>query len=278
MKVTTAGVSLHVQDEGRGPAVLLLHGFPDSGALWRHQVPELVAAGYRVIAPDLRGFGASDRPADPAAYALPIIVGDVLGVLDACGVDRATVVGHDWGAAIAWALAAGVPERVDRLVALSVGHPAAFFTAPVEQRRRSWYMLFFQFVGMAEEALRAEDWRLYRTLFPSPYVDRQIADLDRPGALTAALNWYRANVPAAVFGSARRAPLPPVTVPALGIWSDGDDYLTEQQMTASADHVLAEWRYERIHGAGHWIPLDAPDAVTRLLVTTLAGVPPPGTA
>jgi pimeloyl-ACP methyl ester carboxylesterase len=136
-------VSLHVIDEGTGPAVVLLHGFPDSSALWRHQIPVLVEAGYRVIAPDLRGFGASDRPADVDAYRLEASVADVLTILDQRRIERADVVGHDWGAALGWALAGFVPDRVRSLVAVSVGHPAGYFTDTLRQREMSWYMLFF---------------------------------------------------------------------------------------------------------------------------------------
>ena len=271
MRIVANGVTLEVIDEGRGSPVLLLHGFPDSAALWRHQIPALVAAGHRVIAPDLRGFGSSDRPADPAAYGMPTLVGDALGVLGALGVERTAVVGHDWGAALAWSLAAAVPQVVTRLAVLSVGHPAGFFTDPVQQRERSWYMLFFQFEGVAEEALRRDDWALWRTLFGGHGdVDRYLADLDRPGALTAALNWYRANMPPAAFGVTHPSPQPPIGCPVLGIWSDGDHHCGEAQMLASRDHVDGAWRYARVAGASHWIPLDVPDEVNRLLVEFLA--------
>ncbi len=270
MKITANGLSFEVLDEGSGPAVLLLHGFPDSSALWRHQVPALVAAGHRVIAPDLRGFGQSDRPADVAAYAMTTLVADVVGLLDVLEVEQADVVGHDWGAALAWTLAMAVPARVRRLAVLSVGHPAAFFTDPVGQRERSWYMLFFQFPGVAEEALPRNDWALWRTVFGEHGdVDRHRADLSRPGALTAALNWYRANISPETFGWTTVPPLPPVHCPVLGIWSDGDRYCGEVQMVASEQRVAGPWRYERVAGAGHWIPLDAPDQVNRLLAEFL---------
>src|SRR5262245_53949641 len=118
MKVRINDVALEVTDSGSGQAVLLLHGFPDSGYLWRHQVPRLNTAGVRTIVPDLRGFGQSDRPADVAAYAMPHLIGDVVGLLDALNVERVHVVGHDWGAALAWALAAMQPDRVEALLAL----------------------------------------------------------------------------------------------------------------------------------------------------------------
>ena len=130
MRIAVENIELEVEVEEpagnpRGPAVLLLHGWPDSHRLWRHQVPGLTAAGFRTVAPDLRGFGASDRPEDVAAYGLARIIGDVLGVLDHLGLDRVHVVGHDWGAAVAWALTALVPDRVDHLVA-AASPPGAF--------------------------------------------------------------------------------------------------------------------------------------------------------
>src|SRR5215471_13656265 len=214
MYIEVNGLRLHVQDEGDGEPVLLLHGFPDSGWLWRHQVPALTAAGFRAIVPDLRGFGESDRPEGVASYAMPNIVGDVIGVLDAAGIERANVVGHDWGAAVGWALAAMAPARVSRLVALTVGHPSGFFTDAMGQRERSWYMLFFQHAGVAEDALRRDDWRLFRQWARGQGdLDVYLRDLDRPGALTAALNWYRANTPAEAFGVVNPIPLPPVSRP-----------------------------------------------------------------
>ena len=140
------GVTLTVQDEGEGPPVLLIHGFPDSHRLWRHQVPALVAAGKRVIAPDLRGFGESQQPNEVADYALRHSIADMLAVLDALEIERAQVVGHDWGAAVAWGLAAFAPERVERLVVLSVGHPRALAEPTMEQREKSWYMLLLSLI------------------------------------------------------------------------------------------------------------------------------------
>jgi pimeloyl-ACP methyl ester carboxylesterase len=273
MRIAVGTVELEVQveepaDDPRGPAVLLLHGWPDSHRLWRHQVPALAAAGFRTIAPDLRGFGASDRPADVAAYGLAQIIGDVLGVLDHLELDRVHVVGHDWGAAVAWALAALVPDRIDHLVALSVGHPLAFRDAGFPQREKSWYVLLFQFEGTAERWLSDDGYANFRAWSRHPDADAAIADLSRPGALTASLNWYRANLPPATLVE---PPLevPPVSRPTMGLWSKGDMHLVEENVTGSAAHVTGGWRYERIDGAGHWIPLDAPDELTRLLLDFL---------
>jgi pimeloyl-ACP methyl ester carboxylesterase len=263
-------LEFHVVDEGKGPAVLLLHGFPDSSYLWRHQVPALRAAGYRVVAPDLRGFGKSSRPVGVEHYAMPHLIGDVVGLLDGLGIDRAHVVGHDWGAALAWAFASVLPARVRTLTAISVGHPAVFGTLPIEQRERSWYMLFFQFEGVAEQLLMRNDWALLRALCRNQGdCEHWIAELSRPGALTAALSWYRANVhPAAQL--AELPPFPPVSVPTLGIWSEGDVFLLEEGMTRSASRIVgAPFRYEKISSAGHWVPVDAPEKLNALLLDFL---------
>jgi pimeloyl-ACP methyl ester carboxylesterase len=141
------GVDLAVLDDGEGVAVLLLHGFPDSSQLWRHQISALVGAGMRAIAPDLRGFGESERPEGVEEYAIARSVADMVAVLDALGVERAHVVGHDWGAGLAWALAAYVPARVERLVVMSVGHPNTLRRPSIAQREKGWYQLLFQFTG-----------------------------------------------------------------------------------------------------------------------------------
>jgi pimeloyl-ACP methyl ester carboxylesterase len=273
-RIEVGGLGMHVVDEGQGPAVLLLHGFPDSSYLWRHQVPALVGAGHRVVAPDLRGFGDSDKPAAVEAYAIPLIVEDVVGLLDRLQIDRVCVVGHDWGAAVSWLLAAMFPGRVEKLAVLSVGHPNGFVHAGIEQREKSWYMLLFQFEGIAEEMLRANDWQMFRDWTRHHAEGEQwVASLSRPGALTAALNWYRANVhPRDVLAQMQNPEMgwPPCASPTLGVWSAGDAYLTEEQMTASSRFVSGGWRYERFDQASHWIPLDAADRLNRLLVEFLA--------
>ena len=187
------GISLHVEDHGIGKPVLLLHGWPDSSYLWRHQIPFLVANGFRAIAPDLRGFGRSDRPEGVAAYSLLNAVADAVGILDALGIEAADIVAHDWGAGVAWLTATARPNRVRRLVVLSVPHPLAPYT--LRQREMAWYQLFFQFEGIAETWLQHDNWALFREMLRgNGDVDRYISDLSRPDALKASLNWYRANL------------------------------------------------------------------------------------
>ncbi|HEY1308046.1 MAG TPA: alpha/beta hydrolase [Vicinamibacterales bacterium] len=266
--VRVGNLDFHVVQEGSGEPVLFLHGFPDSSRLWRHQIPAFLKAGFQVVAPDLRGFGDSDKPSETDAYAMPALVGDVVGILDQLEISRAHVVGHDWGAGVAWVLAAMQPQRVNRLVVLSVGHPATFFKAGLSQREKSWYMLLFQF-RFAEDLLTRDNWAFFRDLVRHhPECDRWIEDLSRPGALAAALNWYRANV-VPENAVAERWVLPSVAAPTLGIWSSGDAYLTETQMLLSHQCVSSSWTYERIEGASHWMQLDQPERVNDLILRFL---------
>jgi pimeloyl-ACP methyl ester carboxylesterase len=246
-KIDVGDVELNVQIAGEGPAVLLLHGFPDSSALWRDVTPLLVKAGYQVVAPDQRGFGASDAPRGSRNYRIEHIVRDAIGLLNVLGIEKAHLGGHDWGAAIGWFLAGEHPDRFHSLTAISVGHPRSYANAGLEQKRKGFYTLLFQLRGLAE-------WYLS-------------ADLSRPARLTAALNWYRANLVRVLTGKHPRCPLP-----ALGIWSSRDFALAESQMTRSKEYVDNTWRYERLEGFSHWIPLEAPEALSRLILEFIAQV------
>lgn len=270
MNVDANGLRFHVEDSGEGPAVLLLHGFPDTGEVWRHQAPALAAAGFRAIVPDLRGRGRSERPEDVEAYGLQHLVADAAAILDALGVERAHVVGHDWGAPVAWGLAAFAPDRVDRLVAMSVGFPGA---ARPDRRslEQAWYRLLFLFPD-AEEIVMRDDAFLLRTLFgDAPDAERYLAELSDPGALTAGLGWYRANLPAATLPGTDAPRLPRIQAPTLGMYGDGDPYLSERAMVASARYVDGPWRYERVEGGGHWLQLTQPERVNELLLEFLSG-------
>jgi pimeloyl-ACP methyl ester carboxylesterase len=269
LRADVDGVGIEYEITGDGPPVVLLHGFPDSGRLWRHQVPGLVQAGFKVIVPDLRGYGRSDKPTEAQAYTMNLLVDDVLAVISAAGAERAHVVGHDWGAVVAWATALRAAERVDHLVVLSVGHPATFFADGFAQHEKSWYMLLFQFSGIAEQWLSADDWANFRAWIRHPDADAVIVELEANGSLTPSLNYYRANMPPNRF-LRFGLELPPIKAPTMGVWSSGDPALTEGQMTRSAGNVAGPWRYERLDGPGHWMQLEAPGEVNRLLIDFLA--------
>lgn len=264
--VAANGLTFPVADVGTGPPVLLLHGFPDDRHLWRYQVRALVDAGYRVIAPDLRGYGDAPRPQDPKEYGLPIAVRDVVGILDTLGVAQVQLVAHDWGAAVGWRLAADHPQRITRYVAMSVGAPGA--RTSIEQREKSWYMLFFRQIGIAEQQLMANNWELFREWGRNPVdIDRWIANLSRPGALTSALNWYRATGGAP--STAPSGPPPQVQCPVLGIWSEGDAYLTEYPLRSSGERIKGPFQYVKVTGASHWMMVDKPAEISETLLAFL---------
>ena len=268
--VEANGLHFYVRDEGSGTPVILLHGFPDTGDLWRNQVPALNASGFRTIVPDMRGRGRSDKPPSVADYRLTTIVRDVTGIMDALGITRAHLVGHDWSAGVAWLLAALAPDRVDRLVAISVGAPGTGAKPTLEEFQKGWYRLLFLFEGTAEELLQRDDWYLFRLFLGGANdTDAYVKTLAEPGALTPALNWYRANLPVqAILGRGGGPQLPMIKADTLGIWSTGDLYLTEEAMTRSSERVQGTWRYERFEGS-HWVPLDQPDRLNQLLVDFL---------
>jgi len=255
------GLNMHFVSSGEGRPVLLLHGFPDTQAIWRHQIPALAGAGMRVIAPDLRGYGRTDAPSDPGAYSINFLADDVLRLMDVLGIEKASLVGHDWGGLIGWHLAMHAPDRIERYAALSTGHPAAIAQSGLSQYLRLWYVLVFKTPGLAERLLRANDWYVLRQMIK----DREQQEiwripLEPEGRLTAALNYYRANFKA---NAARH--WKPVEIPVMGVWSERDPALGEKQMADSAKHCRAGFRYERLERAGHWMQLSAAQRLNALL-------------
>ena len=261
------GHSIAAYVGGRGPVVMLLHGNPDCAAGWRNQIAPLLAAGYRVIAPDFLGTGESEIAPGIPPYSRAAAVAATARLMDLLGVRRLhALIGHDRGAGVAWAFSAAFPQLLQRLVVLSVGHPDSLhLQMDIQQRERFWYTVRFQFPDAAH-ALREDRWRLFRDWMRNhPDTDAWIADLARPGVLEAMLNYYRANFNPLAKGK----PLGPVTIPTTAIWSTDDAYLGEPQILNSSRFVTGPWRYERVTGAGHFMQLDKPDEVNRLLLETL---------
>lgn len=280
-RVDAGEVVLAVEEAGEGEPVVLLHGFPELSHSWRAQLPALAAAGFHAVAPDLRGYGRSDRPPDVADYAFPKLVGDLVGLIRGLGYESAHVVGHDWGGSIAWATAALVPDVVRSLTILNCPHPVASAEARQipEQQRKSWYMLLFQFPGVAEEWLAKDDFAnvrrmVFGTAAPEafPEEDRRvfIEALSQPGAITAALNYYRANIPPENW--LKPPPeMPPVTVPTMIVWALDDAYMSPLLLDLSAAKVAGPLRVERLPGVSHWVQQEVPDTVNRLLLDFLSG-------
>jgi pimeloyl-ACP methyl ester carboxylesterase len=269
--------------------VLFLHGFPQTSFSWHHQLDAVAGAGYRGLAFDQRGYSPKARPAPVDDYRIGELVGDVLAVADQWELDRFDLVGHDWGAMVAWVTAARHPDRVRTLTAVSVPHPRAFAAAfgggsggdgsgsgggDDDQRQRSSYIEVFRAEGgVAERALLGEDGSGagLRAMFDASglssdteEVRRFVANMLEPGALTAALNWYRATEPHAL------SDVGTITVPTLYVWSDQDIALGRVAAEATVQWVSGRYRFEVLPGVSHWIPESAPAALNRLLLEHLS--------
>ena len=275
-------VRLHYVEAGEGPLVLLLHGFPQFWYEWRHQIPALLEAGFRVVAPDMRGYNLSDKPPGVRAYRVELLARDVERLILACGERTAAVVGHDWGAIVAWITAMRHPGRVGRLAILNVPHPARFpdvLLSP-EQLLRSSYVLFFQLPSLPEEVIRAGDFALLRSAlrrdpvragaFTAEDIERYVGAMKRPGALTATLNYYRALLRTP---GETRALLKRVETPVLVIWGERDRFLNRGLAEPPRLWVPNLLRVERLPDASHWVAEDRPREVNALLLDFLRSPP-----
>lgn len=276
--IETNGIRLHVLQDGPedGPLVLLLHGFPEFSHSWLEQIRHLAAAGYRVWAPDQRGYNSSDKPERIASYGLEELVADVVGLIDAADEESAFVVAHDWGAAVAWLLASRHPDRVSKMVVMNVPHPKVMIRhmRTLTQLKKSWYMLLFQIPWLPERLLQARDWAgasqaLTATSRRGTFSESDLAAYRQawaqPNAMRSMINWYRAIV--------RRPPRlagdPRITVPTLLIWGARDTALGQEMAQPSID-LCDDGRLVLFENATHWVHHEEPDAVNHLITDFFA--------
>ena len=271
----TNGIRLHVVQRGSryGSLVILLHGFPEFWYGWRRQIHPLADAGLRVWAPDQRGYNRSDKPKGVAAYRLDELAKDVVGLIDAAGVDQCYLAGHDWGAAVAWWVALRYPERLHKLAILNVPHPIVMMhnlMSNLKQLRRSWYMFFFQLPFLTEAILRNNDCDLLARMlttgsktgsFNQEDIDKYRQAWWRKEAITSMLNWYRAAIqmPPAMSGNPR------IKVPTLILWGAQDKALGREMAQPSLD-LCEEGKLIFFESSSHWVQHDASDSVNKHLV------------
>ena len=268
MQVQANGLLFEVEETGSGDHLALcLHGFPEHLVSWRNQVPVLAEMGYRVWAVNQRGYGRSSRPAGVAAYALPNLLADVAALIDASGARRVTLIGHDWGAMVAWCFAAGRIRPLERLVIMNVPHPLCFRAALKHwrQRRKSWYIGFFQVPVLPDRMLAAGGGAAVRRMFrglpiPPEIVDVYARQIAEPGAATAMLNWYRAT--RHTEGMPRLDTV--IATPTLVIWGEADVALDVIGLDGTERYVT-DLRIERLPGISHWVQQHAPERVNELL-------------
>jgi epoxide hydrolase 4 len=271
-----------IAGQGRDKFALLLHGFPESNFSWRFQVPLLVELGYEVWAPNLRGYGGSSRPKGLANYALPHLIADVAGLIDAGAQGRpVTLIAHDWGAIIAWAFAADKVRPLERLVIMNVPHPArmAEGLATKDQRRRSWYVYFFQLPWLPEFAMGLNKGAAVGDAFYKMAVDKTNftpdvlahyrANACLPGALTAMINYYRAAARGPDFSRYTRKVVAPIDTPTLMIWGEADSALGVE-LTEGYEGLVNDMKLVRLPNVSHWVQQEAPDKVNLIVKDWLA--------
>jgi pimeloyl-ACP methyl ester carboxylesterase len=275
--VAANGFAFAVDEAGTGERLALcLHGFPESRFSWRYQLPLLAELGYRAWAPDLRGYGATEpKPQGVDDYLIDRLMEDVAALIDASGAKSVTLIGHDWGAGLAWTFAANRVRPLDRLVIMNVPHPAVMFASMRAgnwaQLRRSWYMFFFQLPGLPEAMMTAQDARAIRrafydmavdkTRFTPDVLDRYAADAQRPGAMKGMINWYRA---AMRLGGKLRGPWPMIETPTLIVWGEEDAALGVELLDGTDAHVR-DLTIKRLPGVSHWVQQEAPEQVNAIL-------------
>ena len=297
--IRTNGIHLHCAVAGKGPLVILLHGFPECWYSWRHQI-EALSPYFRVVAPDLRGYGDSDKPQGVSSYTLPSLTADVRGIVEAFGAHQAVIVGHDWGGALAWAFAATYPDQTARLIVLNCPHPGVFarhLSSNPRQVLRSWYMFFFQIPWVPEYALTAQDhWaigRIFRATasredaFRDEDVERYKRAAAQPGALTAAINYYRAAFRGRQALALLPAPIrcvaellvgpipypvsaPKIEAPTLLIWGEDDPFLGKELTEGMEPLFKGRFETKYIAGCSHWVQQEEPRLVNQYILEFLA--------
>ena len=274
-------VRLHYVEAGDGPLIVLLHGFPEFWYGWRLQIAPLAAAGFRVVAPDTRGYNLSSKPAGVAAYSADKLAADIRGLIRELGAESALLVGHDWGGTVAWATAMNHPEVVGRLAILNAAHPRRLQQGLRSPRQllRSWYFFYFQLPGLPERRARRWHWRFFRRFlrdarpaYTPQDIERYVEAWSQPVAAAAMINYYRAAVRQSRKDG--EAQLRPISAPTMVIWGQRDRYLGAKLAEPDRDDVPNLDRVVRLPDASHWVHHDEPERVTQLLIDFFAPARP----
>ncbi|HET9121684.1 MAG TPA: alpha/beta hydrolase [Solirubrobacterales bacterium] len=274
-------IRLHYVEAGEGPLLVLLHGFPEFWFGWRLQIAPLAAAGFRVVAPDTRGYNLSSKPAGVAAYSAALLADDIHGLIRELGAESAHLVGHDWGGTIAWTMAMNHPEAVDRLAILDAAHPRTLqqqLPHP-SQLRRSWYFFYFAVPWLPDHHVRAGRFRFLRRFlrdarpaYTPEEMDRYVESWSQPGAVTAMIDYYRNSV--RTPQKKAKAAIKTISAPTLVIWGERDRFLGPKLADPSRDDVPNLDRVERLADASHWVHHDEHERVNQLLIDFFGSAAP----
>lgn len=274
------GVRLHYVTQGDGPLVVLLHGFPEFWYSWRHQIPAL-AEYFTVVAPDLRGYNESEKPDGVANYQIDLLTSDVMELIRSFGEERAIIVGHDWGGGVAWTFAAEYPQATARLIVMNCPHPTVFqrnLNANFRQLRRSWYVFFFQIPWLPEWGIHLHTRRfverafrgmaLRKEAFPDEALDRYVEAIEKPGALTAGINYYRAAFRERMKRGERK--LAQIECPSLLIWGEEDTALGKELTYGMEPYFTDRIVIKYIPNCSHWVQQEQPELVSRYMLEFLS--------
>jgi pimeloyl-ACP methyl ester carboxylesterase len=275
--IMTNGIRMHYVTQGKGPLIVLLHGFPEFWYSWRYQLPFLAERGYTVVAPDLRGYNDTDKPR--TGYDVPTLLRDIVGLIKGLGQEKAVIVGHDWGGVLAWAFAMSYPQMTERLIVMNAPHPQAMQRAfrTLKQLRKSWYIFAFQLPWLPENALlRNNAYEIGRMLkgaavqksaFPNEVLATYQEAMSKPGAMTAALNYYRQLIRHPLRSAKNYAS---IGVPTLLIWGEQDIALGIE-LTYGLEQWVPNIQIKRIPDSGHWVQQEKPELVNTLMAEFLRG-------
>jgi len=274
------GIRLHYVTQGVGKLVVLLHGFPEFWYSWRHQIPAL-AAHFKVVAPDLRGYNESDKPLGVANYRIDLLTADVMGLIRSFGEEQAIIVGHDWGGGVAWTFAADYPQATERLIVMNCPHPAAFqkqIRANFRQLRRSWYMFFFQFPWLPEWLIRNNrrffierafrGMAIRKEAFTDEDLARFVEAMVKPGVLTAAINYYRAAFREFIHRGERQ--FAQIVCPTLLIWGEEDVALGKELTSNMEEYFTNRFEVKYIPRCSHWVQQEQPELVNQYMLEFLS--------
>jgi len=276
--VETNGVRLHCVVQGQGKLMIMLHGFPEFWYSWRHQIP-VMAKHFKVVAPDMRGYNDSEKPGDVRDYRIGLLVDDVMGLIKAFGEEKATIVGHDWGGIVAWSFAMAHPEATERLIIMNVPHPAVWQERAkyvARQLQKSWYIFFFQKERVPESYFSRNNYLALKLMLRGSTVKKGVfsdEDLERfveawskPGALTASINYYRANIRPEIFMEEVPLKFARITSPTLVIWGEDDLALTLEMSRGAEKYIDAPYTIKHIPKCGHWVQNEEPELVNEYML------------
>lgn len=278
--VKVNGIRMHYVTMGNGSLVVLLHGFPEFWYSWRHQIVAL-SKQFKVVAPDMRGYGETEKPVKVDAYRIEKIVKDIVELVHGLGYEKATIAGHDWGGIIAWSIAMMEPDVVEKLIIMNAPHPGVYskhISKNVKQMLRSWYVFFFQIKGIPELMLSNNNYKILQSSLLNSSVRKECfteKDIEtyicswKSGGVSGGINYYRANLSLRYWLNSNAVSFPKIKVPVLHIWAEGDKFLGKELTKNTQEFIDASYQLHLIPNCGHWVQQEASDEVNGAMIKFL---------